>query len=178
MMMEISLSQRFSRWLVGSSIYKVSRCSDQKSVSLFPILRCESNGAFPPSRISPSKSWSWLCYQYPGRPFSPQSLRSPTHVKLLGSSTSWLPSRLILFLSVSLSKKKKGIWEQLDLKQDEIKLLYNQVWLFISLDCSYHSPDTNSLVNTVTPNTALHLGENRISFIITFYFSICRNALQ
>lgn len=50
--------------------------------------------------------------------------------------------------------------------------------LFISLDLNGDLFDAKSLIKKITPITMLYLRENRISFIITFYYSIWRNALQ
>lgn len=56
--------------------------------------------------------------------------------------------------------------------------IYNEGGLLISLDFNGDLFDAKSLIKKITPISMLYLRENRIGFIIAFYYSIWRNALQ
>lgn len=48
--------------------------------------------------------------------------------------------------------------------KQEMKLLYNEVWLFISLNYSYDPFDTKSFVKKVTPITTQYIRKNTVLY--------------
>lgn len=108
---------------MGSSIYKVSCWSNQKPNHCFQFCHVNITELPLPHSSHLPRVEAGFDINTQANPSHPNSLYHPYMSRFLGSSTSWLSSRLILFLSISLLKKKKEVSEN------------NWIWNRTKLSC-------------------------------------------